>query len=550
LRFSNLRLSAKLLLMGAAWILAFMAFAVIAFTTLERLKVNGPIYADIIQGKDVVADVLPPPEYIIEAYLVTLQALDEADPVRRDALIARGRRLRAEYDERHAVWVAALDEGPLRHAMVETSFDAAMTFFAVRDEQLLPALAAGDRDRALALARGPLKDAYEAHRAAIDDVVRLASEQNLSEEAQAATDVDRGRITLVILGIVVVGLGGAIGLMTMQVANSLTSRIDTAAGIATRVASGDLTVQVVSTGDDEAGQLLAAIKNMADGLNTLVARVKQASIELMSTATEFSATSAQQETTVAGFGASTTEIAAAVKEISQTSQDLLATMEGVNHVASETAERAEQGRSGIAGMDATMKQLAQATGSISSKLATIREKAADINVVVVTITKVADQTNLLSVNAAIEAEKAGESGLGFLVVAREIRRLADQTAVATLNIEQMVRQMQSAVTAGVMEMDKFSEEVRRGVTSVDDINGQFARIIEQVQTLSARFDAVNEGMRSQSLGAKQINEAMVHLTDGARQTAGSLKEFNNATDHLRSAVGDLRREISHFKVSE
>ena len=98
---------------------------------------------------------------------------------------------------------------------------------------------------------------------------------------------------------------------------------------------------------------------------------------------------------------------------------------------------------------------------------------------VTTITKVADQTNLLSINAAIEAEKAGEYGRGFLVVAREIRRLADQTAVATLDIENMVRQMQDAVSAGVMQMDKFADEVRSGVGQVGEINGQMGQIIER-----------------------------------------------------------------------
>src|SRR3974390_3437909 len=115
-------------------------------------------------------------------------------------------------------------------------------------------------------------------------------------------------------------------------------------------------------------------------------------------------------------------------------------------------------------MDRTMRQLAESTGSIGSKLSVISENANGITLMVTTITKVADQTNLLSINAAIEAEKAGEAGRGFLVVAREIRRLADQTAVATLDIEQMVRHMQSAVSSGVMEMDRFSEPVRACLT--------------------------------------------------------------------------------------
>ena len=108
-----------------------------------------------------------------------------------------------------------------------------------------------------------------------------------------------------------------------------------------------------------------------------------------------------------------------------------------------------------------MRQLVESAGSISSELATIREKADNITQVVTT-TRVAGQTNLLSTDAASEAEKAGEHGRGPLVVAREARRLADQTAGATLDIENMVRLMQDAVSAGVMQMDKFGDEVRSG----------------------------------------------------------------------------------------
>jgi methyl-accepting chemotaxis protein WspA len=169
---------------------------------------------------------------------------------------------------------------------------------------------------------------------------------------------------------------------------------------------------------------------------------------------------------------------------------------------------------------------------------------------VTTITKVADQTNLLSINAAIEAEKAGEHGLGFLVLAREIRRLADQTAVSTLDIEQIVREMQSAVSVGVMEMDRFSEQVRRGVDTVAHIAGQLGQIIGQVQQLSERFDSVNEGMKNQSLGAQQISEAMTRLTGGATQTITALKEFNHAAEHVLGSVQELKMGVSHFKVVE
>jgi methyl-accepting chemotaxis protein WspA len=154
----------------------------------------------------------------------------------------------------------------------------------------------------------------------------------------------------------------------------------------------------------------------------------------------------------------------------------------------------------------------------------------------------------LSINAAIEAEKAGEYGLGFLVVAREIRRLADQTAVASLDIERMVKEMQYAVSAGVMEMDKFAEQVRAGVREIGAVSGKLGEIIAAVEGISGRFGQVTEGMRAQSQGADQIREAMVRLAEGANRTAGALHDFNAATVHLREAVGDLKEEVSRFTI--
>ena len=178
----------------------------------------------------------------------------------------------------------------------------------------------------------------------------------------------------------------------------------------------------------------------------------------------------------------------------------------------------------------------------------IREKADSINAVVTTITKVADQTNLLSINAAIEAEKAGEYGRGFLVVAREIRRLADQTAVATLDIETMVRQMQDAVSAGVMQMDKFADEVRSGVAQVTKINQMTWEIITEVQSLSSRFQLVNEGMRNQTTGAQQINDAMTQISEATRRSAQSIQDFEHVITMLRNSVEGLNQEIGQFKT--
>jgi len=334
----------------------------------------------------------------------------------------------------------------------------------------------------------------------------------------------------------------------LAVARTISAPIRTAVDVARQVAGGDLRATVGTASDDETGALLTAIQTMTNDLRGLIGRIQKSSVALISTATAIQATSSEQQQVIADYGASTSQAVAAVKQISVTSQELVRTMTEVNDMAAHTGEMAAEGRGNLAGMDSTMRQLADSTSSFGAKLGAISERAANINLAVTTITKVADQTNLLSINAAIEAEKAGEYGLGFLVVAREIRRLADQTAVASLDIERMVKEMQYAVSAGVMEMDKFSEQVRGGVREIAEISGKLGEIIEAVQGITGRFGQVTEGMKAQSQGAEQIREAMIRLADGASRTAASLDDFNSATIHLREAVGDLKEEVSRFTV--
>jgi len=352
---------------------------------------------------------------------------------------------------------------------------------------------------------------------------------------------------LAILGLSLATIAG-VTLAALLVARTISNPIRTAVDVAKQVAGGDLRADVAATSDDETGALLTAIQTMTGDLRGLIGRIQRSSVALISTATAIQATATEQQQVITDYGASTSQAVAAVKQISVTSQELLRTMTEVNDMAGHTGEMAAEGRGNLTAMDGTMRQLAASTSSFGAKLAVISERAANINLAVTTITKVADQTNLLSINAAIEAEKAGEYGLGFLVVAREIRRLADQTAVASLDIERMVKEMQNSVSSGVMEMDKFAEQVRAGVHEIGDVSTKLGEIIEAVQGISGRFGQVTEGMRAQSQGAEQIREAMIRLAEGASRTASSLDDFNKATVHLRGAVGDLKEEVSRFTV--
>jgi methyl-accepting chemotaxis protein WspA len=299
---------------------------------------------------------------------------------------------------------------------------------------------------------------------------------------------------------------------------------------------------------DESHELMESFHSMSNTLESLVGQVQKSGIQVTSSATEIAASARQLEATVAEQAASTREVSATSTQISATSAELLRTMDSVSMTVAETAATAATGHGELGGLEGAIAQLAKSTASISGRLGVINERASKISSVVTAITRISDQTALLSLNAAIEAEKAGEFGKGFSVVAREISRLADQTAVATEDIEGVVRQMQSSVSSGVMEMDRFSGEVRRRVEEVNKIAAQLGQIIDQVGALGPQFATAREGVNAQAQGAQQISEAMRQLAETADQTKEALGEFKQSTEQLNGAVQGLQTQVAGFRL--
>lgn len=567
--FTNLKTRAKLLLAFGSILILLVLVVVVAYQALKTVQLDYNVAADVARL-----------DSNINAQRGSLLSmLHETDRAAQEAELT----VLKTRQELNSQIIAALKEETRSNPELQSRINEWVTqrddYNKIRDDQVIPAIFAGKVEEARALVTGAQSDRYDRMRNLGEEVSNLA-------RGDADSRVNDAMLTVVILGIiaVLVGLGLAVALNRI-----IAIPLDNISRAAEQIALGDLEVvtampgrtdevgtlgasfdrmttslQVMARGAEQvaAGNLTVAIKpqspkdvvgnalaTMVQQLSALIGQVQKSGIQVTTSGTEIAATARQQQATASEISSTTTEIGATAKEISATAKELVKAMKSVTETAEETATLAASGQTGLTRMEATMTQIMEASGSINARLAVLSEKAGNINKVVTTITKVADQTNLLSLNAAIEAEKAGEYGRGFAVVATEIRRLADQTAVATSDIEQMVKEMQSAVSAGVMGMDRFSEEVRRGAEVVDQVGTQLTEIIEKVQTLTPSFETVNEGMQSQSLGAQQISEALVQLGEAAQQTVESLTQSNLAIQQLTDVTAALQSGVSRFKVT-
>ncbi|MCF8239945.1 MAG: methyl-accepting chemotaxis protein [Melioribacteraceae bacterium] len=314
--------------------------------------------------------------------------------------------------------------------------------------------------------------------------------------------------------------------------------------------SGDLTERIQIKEQNEIGMLAVSFNAFMEHLHEMIFKIKESGIQMKTSVTQISASTKELEATVSEHASTMNQIVKTTGNISDQSSELSKTVEEVSGMSKNAAASAEHGKESIVQMDLVMEQLKSASNTISDKLALINDKALNISKVITTINKISEQINLLSLNAAIEAEKAGEYGKGFSVVAREVRRLADQTAVASLDIEKIVKEMKSAVSEGVMGMDKFTKEVQRGVDEVRDVSETMNNVIDNVQEFIPKFISVNQGVTAQNENAGIINEAITQMTDAAKQTADALRETNSALTQLNDAARTLQVEVGRFNIEK
>uniref|UniRef100_UPI003753E48D methyl-accepting chemotaxis protein n=1 Tax=Armatimonas sp. TaxID=1872638 RepID=UPI003753E48D len=457
----------KLMLLVGAFLGVFLLLGGVAGWALQSVKVGGPYYSRIVQSKDLIADVLPPPEYLIESYLVALQLKDVTRSEERLILLESLKKLRKDYDERHAFWDKDLPASPLRTALLERSHAAAQRFFVVLNQEYIPAVFRGDTARLQVLTATSLKVAYQEHRSAVDTVVSLATRRYESDETTAQGVVAFAGLALALLSF---SMLVATGVLAWRVSLSIMKDVthQTADLERTRTELQEVFTRLsqvaarVKQDADQAAhtgfQLDGAVSSTNEAMGAvarLMGEVAQAVEQVAGRSEGVALSCSEQEVSTHEALSALEAMRAATDRVSTASRDQQMMARSVRlemdaaaqavQALSGSAERfaSSAGRAAMVARNSgttvaqtihSMHRIEEQMGAFSSKVEDLGGKSDQIGGIVGTINSIARQTNLLALNATIEAARAREHGLGFAVVADEVRKLAVQVTQATTEI--------------------------------------------------------------------------------------------------------------------
>ena len=513
--------------------------------TTNRIKVNGPLYQDISKIKDLVADILPPPEYAIEAYLVTCQALLEKDNSKFSTYQERFGQLRKEYDERHAFWGKELTEGKIKTLLMEQSYKPAVIFFDAATKEFFPALIAGNHIQAEKIMTDTLSPAYKTHRKVIDEIGALCETEHTEIEKRAERMLNTTTTISIALGIMIVLI---VMVIFFVIIRDITGHLQQVMFVAERIADGDLSVEVHVTSKDETGKLMATMKVMVENLRTIVKQISLTSSEVAAASVQLHAAADQIATGTEEVAAQSATVATAGEEMAATSVDIaqrcLLAAEGAQHAT----RAANNGAEVVEKTVSVMGQIATKVQESARTVESLVERSDQIGAIIGTIEDIADQTNLLALNAAIEAARAGEQGRGFAVVADEVRALADRTTRATKEIGEMIKAIQRETKGAVEAMDLGVQQVEAGTIEASKSGDALRDILTQVNDVAMQVNQIATAAEELTATTNEISSNMHQVTEVVYQTSQGAQESATAAEQLKGNAVEMQRLVRKFTV--
>jgi len=381
-----------------------------------------------------------------------------------------------------------------------------------------------------------------------------------AKNANVMAPINTMRYMSILIGIIAVIIGI---IVAYYIANYIAKPILKLRDSANIIASGDLTETVSIENDDEIGELTDAFNKMVYNIKKLVVNINDSALRTDETGEELKATAAETSRSidnVAGsleeFSASIEEVAASAEEFASASTDINQNVQGITNYTDQVNDLAESGLEEMQKTERKMEQVMDVSAKSIDKISNLNQSAGKINGIVNMISTIAEQTNLLALNAAIEAARAGEAGRGFAVVADEIRELAEETKGSTNEIKSLVSNLQKEIEATVEVINNTNDQIKTGASSVSETGKTFNNITDKIKDVVTQVKETAVSVNELSKGSQDISKVTEEqavnsdqISESIQKQSESMENLNQAFDSLTEMTIELKELVGEFKIS-